>query len=256
MSIQVQTINDRMLSLLDSEQSDRYLFDQDIKPAINGAMEILVTMFNEAFAANKLTPESLRELSKVKIWQCNNFSRFSISDTDIQGSLWTITSIYPLPVCNKGAGPIPQTDPSVSVFRPDLSFVSSQYSCKRLTLEEWNTNALNVFTPGNLLLKGGLQDYAYLDPNDYSSTSYTGNPSQVEYTVRPDIPNGLVAVGYIKYPTQVQLITDSIEFPPSLTDLIVDISLSKISFKINDQTTLYGITNQYITRLVSLIKSK
>lgn len=256
MPIQVQTINDRILSLLDSEQSDRYLFDQDIKPAINGAMEILVTMFNEAFAANKLTPESLRELSKVKIWQCNNFSRFSISDTDIQGSLWTITSIYPLPVCNKGAGPIPQTDPSASIFRPDLSFVSSQYSCKRLTLEEWNTNLENAFAPGNTLIKGGLQDYVYLDPNDYTSTSYTGNPAQIEYTIRQPIPNGLVAVGYIKYPTQVQLITDSIEFPPSLTDLIVDIALSKISFKIGDGTSTWSVSTQYMQRLVSLIKSK
>jgi hypothetical protein len=256
MAILVQTINDRMLSLLDSEDSDRYLFNQDIMPAINGAMEILVTMFNEAFAANKLTPECLRELSKVKIWQCNQYSRFSIDPADIGGEIWTITSIYPLPVTNQGASSATPTDKSESQFRGDLSFVSSNYSCKRLTLEEWNTNALNIFTPGNDLLKGGLQDYAYLDPNDYTSTSYTGNPAQIEYTIRPAIPNGLVAVGYVKYPKQVALISDSIEFPQLLTDLIVDLSLSKISFKQGDQTSLYGVTSQYINRLVSLIKTK
>lgn len=256
MSILVQAINDRMLSLLDSEQSDRYLFDQDIKPAINGAMEILITMFNEAFGANKLTPECLRELSKVKMWQCNQFSRFSIADADVGGSLWTVTAIYPNPVTNQGASSSPPTDPSESQFRPDLSFISSTNACKRLTLEQWNTDSQNVFMPGNTILKNALSEYAYLDPNDYSSTSYTGNPNQVEWTIRPNIPNGLVAVGYVKYPTQVALITDSIEFPPALTDLIVDISLTKIATKQGDQTNLYGISSQYMTRLVSLIKSK
>jgi len=256
MPILVQTLNDRMLSLLDAEQSERYLFDQDIKPAINGAMEMMVTMFNEAFGSNKLTPECLRELSKVKIWQCNQYSRFSIADADVGGSIWTITSIYPMPVTNKGASSAPPTDKSESQFRGDLSFVSSTFSCKRLTLEEWNTNAQNIFTPGNTILKNGLMDYAYLDPNDYTSTSYTGNPAQVEYTVRPDIPNGLVAVGYVKYPTPVALISDSVEFPPSLTDLLVDLALLKISMKINDQTTLAQMTSTFSQRLVSLIKTK
>ena len=219
-------------------------------------MEVLVTAFNQAFASNKLTPECLRELSKLKIWQCNQFSRFSINPTDIGGPIWTITAIYPLPKTNKGASSSPPADPSKSLFRPDLSFVESVNSCKRLTLEEWNTNQLNVFTPGNIILTGGLQEYAYLDPNDYSSTSYTGAPNTVEWTIRPMIPNGLVGVGYVLYPKPVTAITDTISFPESLTAMIVDIALTLIAYKQGNGTSIWQTAGAYEQRLISLIKSK
>mgnify|MGYP003489322172 FL=1 len=59
MAILVQTLVNRMAAKLDAEGSQRYLFDQDYKPAINESMEALITMLNSAFAENKLTPEGL-----------------------------------------------------------------------------------------------------------------------------------------------------------------------------------------------------
>lgn len=256
MPILVQEVNDRMLAALDSENSDRYLFDQDIKPAINGANEVMVTMFNSAFASNKLTPECLRELSSVKIWQCNKYSRFSIDPADIGGEVWTITGIFPLPVTNKGAASGGSADLAKSVFRGDLSFVSSVNSCKRLTLEEWSTDMQNVFVPGNTILKGALAEYAYLDPNNYTSTSYSGAPNGVEWTIRPDVPNGLTGVGYVLYPKSISAIGDSLMFPQSLTALFVDCALSLIAYKIGDGTSIWSVATQYENRLVNLIKAK
>jgi hypothetical protein len=254
MPISVKTINDRMLANLDAEGSERYLFDQDIKPAINNAMEVLISMFNAAFAENKLSPESLRDLVKVKIWQTNKYSRVSYNSQDTGHPFWTILAVYPKPKVNKGVAASPVTDPSESKFRGDLSFIESEFSAKRLTLEQWNENKKNVFFAGNETLKGALEDYAYLDFADYSSTSYTGNPGQTEIQIRPNIPNELVAISYLKYPNQVLTINDTIEFPESLTSMIMDISLNYISYKQGDATTLYQVTERNIVKLINLIR--
>jgi hypothetical protein len=60
--IPVQTIVDRVTSILDAEGSDRYLFDQDFKPAINLTKDWVVAVFNKAFADKKLSEENLKEL--------------------------------------------------------------------------------------------------------------------------------------------------------------------------------------------------
>ena len=73
--IPVQNLVDFMKFELDAEGSDRYLFDQDFKPAINSAMNWLVSVFNRAFENDKLSSENLRDLIKTRVWVANNFSR-------------------------------------------------------------------------------------------------------------------------------------------------------------------------------------
>ena len=256
MPILVQEIFNRGKASLDDEGSDRYLFDQDFKPNINSAIEILITMLNQAFDSNKLSPECLRELINVWVWQTNAYSRVSYSAADTGHEKWTIFGIYPKIKANKMVSGAPQPDPSTSKFRGDISFISSKKSAKRLTFEEWNQNVDNIFMPGNALLNnaGGLVEYAYLDEANYTSTSYAGNPGQVEFTIRPDIPNELVAIAYLKYPTPVALITDSVQFPSSLTDLITEITLIKIAEKQSDQSTLWQTSGALMNRLIGLLK--
>lgn len=252
--ISVQQINDRVLSALDSENSDRYLFDQDIKPSLNGALEILVTWINQAFAENKLSAENLRELLHVGVWQANSYSRVAFNGQDVGHNLWSLLAIYPKPVVTSRNVVVPSTtNNSISKYRPDLSFVKSVQSAKRLTFEEWNENVDNAFMPGNSTLSGSLAEYAYLDAANYSSTSYPSSTDKAEWTIRPDIPNQLVAIAYLKYPTPVGQITDTIEFPLSLTDLIVELTLNKIGYKQGTQS-VYVATAQNIAKLVSLIK--
>lgn len=255
MPILVQRIVDQMSAELDSEGSERYLFDQDFKPAINSAIDMVVDIFNEAFAENKLSPEQLRELTKVKIWQASGYSRIAYNEADTGHSLWTIVAVYPDPIVNKsaisgGSG----ADKSVSSFRGDVSFVSSLQSAKRLTLEQWNENQNNPFMPGNSVLFDGLKEYAYLDFADYSSSSYTGNDGLPEITIRPDVSGKLVAMAYLKVPDKINVIGDSVEFPASLLRMIVDIALNYISVKQGDAATLFQISTLNINKLVSLMK--
>lgn len=256
MSILVQKIVDQLQASLDAEGSDRYLFDQDYAPAINSAIDMVIALFNQAFAQDKLSPEQLRELTKVKVWQANGYSRISYNEADTGHSLWTIVAIYPNITANKQSISTGSTeDKSVSTFRSDISFISSTQSAKRLTLEEWNENENNAFMPGNSVLSGGgLIEYAYLDFADYSSSSYTGNNGLPEVTIRPDVSNQLVAMAYLKVPDKISLITDSVEFPEALLRLIVDISLDYISIKQGDGTTLYNVSTYNVQHLTSLLR--
>jgi len=253
MGIWVSNVVNAMKARIDAEGSERYLFEQDYKPAINSAKDIIVTALNQAFASNKLTPESLRELVKVKVWQASKYSRISYDATDVGYSLWTIFGVYPDPVVNKKNMSVGGEEKSTSTYLKDVSYLSSDKSAKRLTLEEWNENAKNIFVAGNELMKGELSESAYLEFADYSSESYTGNRG-AEIQVRPSITNGLCAIAFLKYPSSISAETDSLEFPESLTELFVDTALNMISVKENGGN-LFQISEAFVSRLIGLIKS-
>lgn len=254
MPILVQDIHNNMLAKLDAEGSDRYTFAQDTKFAINSASEIITTMFNQAFGSDKLSPECLKELVKVKIWQTNSYSRFAYNKADTGHSLWTIIGVFPEPKVNKSPASSPASDKSKSKYRADLTYISSDKSCKRSTLEEWNTNAKNVFMPGNTILSGELTEYAYLDFADYTSTSYLGNLDKMEIQIRPDVSNKLVALAYLKHPNPITSLSDFLEFPELLSTVITDVALHNLAYKQGDATNLYQITDRSITQLINLMK--
>jgi hypothetical protein len=253
MSILVQTVVDRLASRLDAEASDRYDFDLDYLPAINSAMEWVVTALNPYFAAKKFSAEGLRELVYTRIFQTNAFSRVSFDPAALGHPIWSILGVYPNPVCNKGAGAMPQTDPAKSLYRNDVSFISSDGSCQRMTAQDWNNNVNNSFEPGNQILTGQLSFYGYRDFSDYSSTSYSGATGFREIGIRPNIKSGLVAVEYIKYPTQIALITDSIGFSESMTEFITDKALNFVSWKQGSGTDTYGVSENETKRLLALL---
>ena len=253
MPILEQEVVNRGLSALDAEGSDRYLFDQDFKPAINYANEWMVSAFNKIFATTKLSGESLRELVKIKVFQANNFSRIAFNEAAVNQKLWSVLAIFPNPVVTPFYSPTPNANLALSQYLPLLSHVSGQSCTNRMTLEQWNDNQKNVFAAGNNDLIGDLNEYAYLDFMDYSSSGYT-NPGTFELEVRPSVANKLVSIAYLKKPNEVSLISDSIEFPDSMMDIILEKMLNFISWKQGDQTTLYLVTDRDIARLSGLIQ--
>ena len=253
MSILVQEIVDRSKAALDAEGDERYLFDQDFKPAIRYACEWVVSAFNDAFAQNKLSGEALKELVKVSVWQTNQFSRVAFDETTVGKKLWSILAVYPNPKTIPFQSAVPLAVPEESRFYPNLSHESSISTAKRLTLEEWNDNQKNVFMAGNVTLVGDLVDYAYLDFADYSSSSYN-DPGIYEIEIRPVLKNKFVTIAYLQRPVEISLISDSVEFPESLTNIITEKTLNYISYKQGDGTNLYGITEQDVNRLVTLMR--
>jgi len=249
--IAVQTVVDRMKSVLDAEGSDRYLFDQDFKPAINSAIDWLIAVFNSAFSDKKLSEEDLRELVKTTVWQASSFSRIYFNDTALGYKVWTILGVSPEPTITPATTEPALPTPETSVFRADLSFVDSLYSAKRLTIEEWNENRQNVFTAGNETLLNDLKTYAYLGHGDYQSTSYNSGGEEIQ--IRPSVAGKFVAVTVLKTPTRITAITDNVEFPEPIIDLLFQKALNFISYKQGDRTNLFNVTANDVATLVKLM---
>ncbi len=247
--IPVQTIVDRATSILDAEGSDRYLFDQDFKPAINLTKDWVVAVFNKAFADKKLSEENLKELIKTNIWSSSTYSRINILKAD--ANVWSIMAIMPEPTVHPSASvPTVGANPEDSNFEAGMSYLSSDFSAKRLTIEEWNENRDNIFEAGNNIVTTSFKEYAYLNQGDYSSSSYA---PVGEIEIRPTVINQLVAITYLKYPTDITVIGDNLQFPETLVDLIVNKTLNYMSVKQGDRTNLFSITTAEVATLVKLM---
>lgn len=241
--IAVQTVVNRLESVLDAEGSDRYTFKEDYKSAINSSVEWLQAVFNKAFADKKLTEEDLKELIKVTIFQTNQYSRIYVDQ--ITDSVWSLLRINPEAVTVPAEPALtPQVNPYDSFQRADLTYIKSDKSAKLLSLEQWEENVDNIFTAGNDRMLGSFKSYAYLNYADYG---YGVGP---EIELRPEIPLQFVGVTYLKYPTPVAAITDNIEFPKALINLVYQKAANFISYKQGDQTNLYAVTDKDVNILV------
>jgi hypothetical protein len=225
-----QDIVAQCLSLLDAENSDRYRWDEDFLPAITSTNTHLVSIFNASFAANKLSPESLKEITYAKIWQTSYNSRFAFDSTQVGHSLWTILAIYPkittIPTTPTLAAPSVE-----SIYRSDISFKDSNYSCKRITAEEWTLRNVNPFIAGSSLITcPDLIQYAYTDFTDYTG-GYPLTHNKFEIEIAPSVANELICMRYLKSPTIPTVIGDSLDFPVSLTNLAVQLTMRFIGIK-------------------------
>lgn len=250
--ISVQSIVDRVESILDAEGSDRYTFNEDYKYAINSSVEWLQSVFNKAFADKKLTEENLKDLIRVAVYQTNAYSRVRLDDPSLGLFIWSILKINPKPsVYPDNATVDILAEDYLSKYRDDVSFIKSNFSAKRLTTEQWEESNDNIFEAGNSKMLESFINYAYLNPQDYTSSSYAPGGAEVE--VKPSVPNEFIAVTFLKYPTPIDLITDEIEFPKSLLNLVVQKALNFISMKQGDQTNLYAVSTRDIQTLVQLM---
>ena len=243
--IPVNALIKRMEAALDAEGSDRYLWDQDYKPAINYAVDFLVSVFNAAFGENKFSPENLRDLKYTKVFQANQFSRIDTSQlSSINHSLWTIISVSPKPTVYPQTTPPAQSSPYTSVLRTDITYVSGKYA-SLVSDEVWSKGETNIFVPGNTIQSVSFTDYGYKSHGDTSGRK--------EIEIRPGIPGEFVGIEYIKTPSYPVTPQANLEFPDSLSNLIVETALKFISFKQGDRTNLYTVTSQDIATLVKMM---
>lgn len=252
--ILVSDLVQRIQSALDAEGTDRYRFDRDLSTAINFAVEYLVSVFNFAFAQNKLSEENLRELVRTRVWQTSKYSRIYFNPSDTGGEIWSIIRVSPEPVLDPATSPLINPAPENSIYVPNVLFVRSEYSANRLTAEEWNDGAKNIFMAGNTFLNNPNFDKSYAYQNFLISKPGNVPANSIpEIEIRPYLDNQLVAVTYLAYPTPVTQDTDIIMFPKSLTNFMVDKSLNFISLKQGDGTNLYTITEREIAALVNIM---
>jgi hypothetical protein len=227
---------------LDAEGSDHYRDDLDYIPAINGAIKWLTAVISSAYGQDKFSEEFFRDLTNTGVFLTNNNSRVSLNV--FPSEVWTILAVYAKPDVEVDTSlPVPLTpDTKQSYYLDNLIHISSVNDCKRLNIEEWavtKNNPLESGYDGNQICDD-LKLYAYLL-----------NSNLIE--IRPTIQNGKATIFWVKKPTPITTITDDIEFPSSVFQLLFDKALNYISYKQGDQTNLYSVSSQDIQQLLTLL---
>ena len=245
--IQAQTIVTLCNAELDAEGSERYLWELDFRPMINNAKEWIVGLFNMAFAQNKLSEESLRELTRSGVWAASSLSRISIDSNDIGHDLWTIIGVYPQCGYSPITPVISANTTTTSIYYGSKIMLIGNHSAKRATFEEIAQSRTNVFAAGSgYFTCDDLLSYAYTNFMLYKNGQSIEN-SEIE--IFPSISGQQCGIAYLKYPNNVTNITDYLEFPSSLTNMIVQKVLNLIAIKEGEQTLRLN-TEQELSQLL------
>lgn len=249
--ISVQDLRNRLAFALDAEGSDHYLDSVDYIPAINLAVEWLTTVITSAYGQNKIGEEFFRELTLSGVFLTNDSSRVSLNV--FPSEVWSILAIYVNPTTEEIQGlPIPSTpNAKQSYYLSNLLHKSSDLDCKRLSLEEWARNKKNPFEhgyDGNQICED-LKLYAYLNPITYNPSGTTSFRDEVE--VRPAVINRPITIFWVKRPDPVTSITDTIDFPNSVFNMLFNKALNYIAYKQGDQTNVYTVSTQDIQQLAT-----
>jgi hypothetical protein len=252
MSFTAQSLRDQLAFALDAENSDHYRDDLDYIPAINAAMKWLTAVVNSAFGENKIGEEFFREISYSGVFQTNNNSRVSLDVFPTE--VWTILAVMALPKTESNGNPAPPTpDTTRSYYLDNLIHVSSLNACKRISIEAWTDGLFNPTEAGydGDQICDELKLYSYLQPINYRSVS-RGETSQ-EIEIRPAVKNGQITVFWAKKPDEITQLSDEIDFPNSVFQLLFDKALNYIAYKQGDQTTIYGVTTADIQQLLTVL---
>jgi hypothetical protein len=233
-------------SFLDDDSSGRYQEQTDLVPAINNAILYLVAVFNAAFEAKKISPESLRDLSITKILPVTGTTTKKCDLSTIT-DLWTVFGV--------------EADPSImgSGLSATLSESRNKFAT-RMTLENWNDALADPFSAGTgVSIPSEFVRPGYLGPGQYLGD---GKPYIM---IRPAVAftADYVAIWYLRNPTKIATGATSVEFPRSLHGLLVQKTINYMAmqhegaggYKSASDTKYRAITEQEIKTLVSLMLS-
>lgn len=252
MPIPAQDIANAMRAQLDAEGADHYKDQLDIIPAINNAVRWLESVVNSTLGQKKPGEEIFRDLTYADVFTTSQYSRVSLEDFRFE--VWTINSVEVLPTTSvTGAAAPAMTNPKKSYYRPDLFHVSATKYTKRLTVEEWTINRGNPFMPGyeGDAICDGIKEYAYLNPVTYNPDNTVAIAKEIE--VRPALNQQLVTVFYAKKPDEITALTDDVEFPYTVFQLLLAKALAYIAVKQGDETTLWTVSQADINQLLQTI---
>lgn len=254
--IPYSTIDRTVLSRLDAEGSDHYDLTLDRIPAANSAQDVLAGMCVVALESKKFSAEALRDLLQVRIWQASQYGRLHFNPAALGHTMLSIVAVMPEPEFFPGTDitPLNVGSPFTSRLRLDLPYYRGNYSAKRYTREQRTMVDDNVFAKGNeVLTSAARKTYGYINISDYRTTDYTPSAPEIEVFPVPPAPGRYVAVEYLRYPARITQIGSNVEFPPHLTELMVNLTLSALADKQGDGTNLKTVAENGIAKQLGLL---
>lgn len=238
---------------LDADGSDHYNNERNYFPAINSAIRWVIAVAQYAIGQKRLSEEHFGELSSAQVYQTTTYSRIQLED------VWGILAVYALPTCivkETGASASISSNTNkqfASLKRTDLMHISSNYPCKRLTIEEWSSNIGNPYFPGNTIVTSGdLLEHAYLTPFDYTHTTVANNITTYYRNfieLRPVQNEKLVTVFQLNVPSDVSSESDGILFNKALFGILVQKATQYVSYQQGDNTDIWNISKNDVDQL-------
>lgn len=183
--------------LVDDENSDRYDFDNDYKPAINAAVRYTMSAFDKAFERGSLSPIIFSELLYGLIFSPTAMPgveavKISLTNPLYVGErLWRLVGVDPAPVV------------SLSNY-----VMAGARLAKFIPIIDSGGANEDPFEPGYAGVAADLNAYSYTHVNTIDPE---GTP--VQYLVVRPKPPGDVAVIHLRTPAKVIATDTEVEFP-------------------------------------------
>lgn len=222
--ISPSTLEMRIKTLVDSEDSSRYSWDYNIREGVNYAINNLVMVLDKLMAERRNIEEYLDELTTYGTF--TNSSIYGIEITPIKDIYWSILAVFP----NGGI---------------------TNRSAFHSTIEEWGNIDRNRFVQGTALTCiNETGDYAYLSPISLDGKLWIH--------VKPALEDGTSStVMYLSKPALMDksesILEDAILLPTMFENYIVQKATAFITIKEAGEQLSYALSGREVAEINSLL---
>lgn len=217
---------------IDASSSQRYLPDQDIIPAANSAIDRALYAGNWALANRKGSEEMLRELKESRIFQSNAYGGIALENTNppLGHNVWSVIRVIAEPI-TLPASPSVLPQQRTTYFRSDITYMRPGKPVKRLTEEEDAKAVDNPGMAGNEALAATpMRSYAYIINGKRTNITAVID-GDYELLIRPQslCNQRFFEVTYLRQPTRITTVNDTIDLPNSMLRTLVDWGLEYLA---------------------------
>jgi hypothetical protein len=243
-------LNTILSERLDDEASERYLLSNRLA-AINSAISRAQTALGWELANRKGSEESLREFTRIVIFQTDlQRSSFLIDDPLLGYKVANVVAIYPEPeaefqpttitvpalptpvVIDVPANPNPlPLPPTMSRYRADAVWQGAGKPARRVTHEQVPVIKDNVHMPGNEVFASNASRRTY---------SYYVNEGRVYLLPRSVTAQKFVGMAHIKKFEPMTDDTSTVDMPESTLYLLASWAMQYIAWKQDPQMVGHG----------------
>jgi len=191
--------------LVDDENSERYDFASDYKPALNMAVRYIMSAFNKAFDRGVLAPTIFNELFTGTIFTPTAITSKDAVKIDITSGLITTEKLWRL----VGVDPAPVVS-------------GTDYVMAGIRLAKFvpfiNSGGVNEdpFAAGYASQAEDLESFTYTHIN-----TITPDATPAQYLIVRPAPAGDVGIIHLRTPTEIIATSTEVEFPPVLHQPVV-----------------------------------
>jgi len=246
-------INNALSIKLDDQFSDRYRPSIRIG-AINEAVRKATAALGWAMANRKGPEEALRELTMLRVFQTNSQGGVSLGDPTLGHSIWNVLGVYARPLTVEPATILP-LDNNQSQYRSDLAFSGTGDPVERVTVEEVPMIRTNFLRNGNEVLAGSPNrvTFSYFITGEASSTDYVTGGQELRVLPQSVTSKALIAISYLKKPTEFTAPSGTVEFPQSFLQTIVEWAANAITLPQDGSPPVYQTTEKDAAQLFGFI---